>query len=241
MNTFDLVGAIELTVSAAILIGSLAGGLGHTARTRIGAVAAWAAWFGLIVLLAAAGTFDAEHGIGIGGVGAALALPVVILTVAGNRLARFRSAIAELPLGLLVSINAVRVLGIAFVLLHLAGRLPAPFAPVAGWGDVFIGLLALPVAWAVARRSSHSRAIVLLWNVLGLLDLVAAVGLGVTSAPDSPIRIFFEEPGNRIMGDLPWILIPGFIVPNLMLTHLAIFWKLRSPSDEVAIRRFAQN
>jgi hypothetical protein len=236
MNTFDLVGAIELTVSAAILIGSLAGGLGHTARTRIGAVAAWAAWFGLIILLAASGAFDARHGIGIGRFGAAVALPVAILALAGNRVAGFRSAIAEVPLSLLVGLHAVRVLGISFILLYAAGRLPAPFAPVAGWGDVFIGLLALPVAWVAARQRSKSQAIVLLWNALGLLDLVAAVILGVTSAPDSPIRIFFAEPGNRIMGDLPWILIPGFIVPNLILMHLAIFWKLRSPSGEMAMQ-----
>jgi len=230
MNAFDIVGAIELTASAAILVAVLAAGLGRTSRSRGLAAAAFAAWFGLIVLLAAAGSFDSRLGIGIRGVGAAVAAPVLILLWAGSRLPRLRAAVAEMPLALLIGVNAVRVLGISFIVLYSAGRLPAPFAPVAGWGDIAVGLTALPVAWVAGRRGPGSAPLVILWNTLGLLDLLAAVGLGVTSAPDSPIRLFFAKPGSQIMGSLPWILIPGFLVPNLMLTHLAIFWKTRSPS-----------
>jgi hypothetical protein len=223
MNTFDIVGAIEVTVGAAIVVAVLAGGLGRTPGTRFVAAVAYAAWFGLIVLLAATGSFGSRVGIGTPGVGVAVFVPLLIGIWAGSRIAAFRSAIAELPLTLLIGVNAVRVLGISFILLYSAGRLPAPFAPVAGWGDIFIGLTALPVAWAVSRQRPGSSALLLIWNSLGLLDLISAVGLGVTSAPDLPIRLFFGEPGTRIMSSLPWILIPAFLVPNLVLTHLAIF------------------
>jgi hypothetical protein len=178
MNLFDLIGAIELTATAAIVVASLAGALGRTWKARSGLAAAFAAWFGLIVFLAANGCFDPKIGIGVRGVGAAVIGPIAILSWAGSRLAGFRSAIARMSLPLLVGVNAVRVLGVSFILLYGAGRLSAPFAPVAGWGDVFIG--------------------------------------------------FFAEPGTRIIGSLPWILIPGFLVPNLALTHLAIFRKIRS-------------
>jgi hypothetical protein len=228
LNAFDVIGAIELTSSAAIVIACLAVGLGRTGGTRVAAASALSAWFGVVVLLAATGCFDTRLGFGIRGVGAAVAVPVAVLLWTGSRLARLRAAIAAFPLALLVGANAVRVLGVSFILLYSAGRLPAPFAPVAGWGDIFIGLTALPVALAASRRGSGTLPLILAWNSLGLLDLVAAVGLAVTSAPDSPMRLFHAEPGSQLMGSLPWILIPGFLVPNLMLIHLAIFWKART-------------
>jgi hypothetical protein len=55
------------------------------------------------------------------------------------------------PLWLLVGVHTVRLLGVSFIILFAAGRLPAPFAPVAGWGDIFVGATAIPVAWLVYR------------------------------------------------------------------------------------------
>ena len=36
----------------------------------------------------------------------------------------------------------------------------------------------------------------------------------------------FEQPGSGIMGTLPWFLIPGFLVPLYLITHLFIFARL---------------
>ena len=63
-----------------------------------------------------------------------------------------------IPLPALVAAHAVRVLGIFFLILHAQGRLPAPFAPTAGWGDIVIGATALPVAWLVAARGGGLAA-----------------------------------------------------------------------------------
>jgi hypothetical protein len=63
-----------------------------------------------------------------------------------------------------------------------------------------------------------------------LLDLVVAVGLGIVSAEGSPVRLIFVEPSTAIMSSLPWVLIPAFLVPVLMLTHLAVFYRLRAPA-----------
>ena len=88
-----------------------------------------------------------------------------------------------MPLWLLVGVHTVRLLGITFVILYAANRLPAPFAPVAGWGDIFVGATALPVAWLAYRQPANSRPIIWIWNLIGLVDLIAAVGLGVISSP----------------------------------------------------------
>jgi hypothetical protein len=69
-------------------------------------------------------------------------------------------------------------------------------------------------------------AAILAWNVLGIADLIDAVGLGVISSPGS-LHLIAEAPGSAIVATLPWLLIPAFIVPLLAATHLAIFHRLR--------------
>jgi hypothetical protein len=163
----------------------------------------------------------------VAGLGLAVCLPVVMLCLALFLVPSLRSALDRVPLALLIGVNAVRLLGVTFVILYQMHRLPAPFAPVAGWGDILVGLTALPVAWLAAGSAGRSRPVILLWNVIGLLDLVVAVGLGVASSP-GPIQLIVVEPNTGIMSTLPWLVIPGFLVPLLTTTHLAIFYRLRA-------------
>jgi hypothetical protein len=67
---------------------------------------------------------------------------------------------------------------------------------------------------------------VLAWNILGTLDLVIAVSLGVASAPGSPIQIFGEAIGSVAMWSLPWSNIPTLLVPFYLITHGIIFARL---------------
>lgn len=125
-----------------------------------------------------------------------------------------------------MAVHVGRLLGIFFLMLHAARRLPPTFALTAGWGDVLVALAALPVAWSVHRRLAGWRPLVLAWNGVGFLDLVTAVILGVGSAPDSPLRFLYETPAIDVMGTLPWLLVPTFLVPLYLLTHLAVFARL---------------
>jgi hypothetical protein len=136
-----------------------------------------------------------------------------------------REGLDAAPLAVLVGLNSVRILGVSFLILQASHRLPAPFAPVAGWGDIVAGVAAIGVALLVWRRASGWRAGLIAWNIFGLADLIAAVSLGVLSSP-GPLRRIFAEPGAGLMSTLPWLLIPGFIVPLLAITHLAIFYRL---------------
>jgi hypothetical protein len=123
----------------------------------------------------------------------------------------------------LIAVQAVRALGVSFILLYFAGRLPAPFAPVAGWGDTVIGVTALPLAYLASRAANTWRGAIWLWNSLGLLDLIVAVGLGAMSAP-GPLQLFAGPSDSAIMTTVPWIVIPCFLVPALAFVHLAIFY-----------------
>jgi hypothetical protein len=224
MNT-DLLGSIELTAMAAIAIAALSIGFGSNAATRI-RVAAWlSAWFILVVILAATRALYYQNGLGTPGLAMAVALPIAILCVVVARVKSLRDAFHRVPLWLLIGVHTIRLLGVSFIILYATGRLPAPFAPVAGWGDIFVGATAAPVAWLAYRRTANAQAIVWIWNVIGTLDLIAAIGLGVMSSP-GPARLIFAEPSSAIMTTLPWLLIPGFLVPILMTAHIGIFIRL---------------
>ncbi len=130
----------------------------------------------------------------------------------------------------------LRVLGITFVLLYAAKRLPAPFAPVAGWGDVTAGLLAIPLALQLAGNADGvPKRLIVAWNMFGMADLVAAITLGATSSP-GPLQIFHGEPSSAIMANLPWILIPCFLVPSLAFLHLCNFYRLRKLAPQESKR-----
>jgi hypothetical protein len=231
----DLVSAIELTSSAAILTTALSFALAPTARGRVRAAGLVVAWFAAIVSLGASGVFGPEHPLlSTAGFGLVAVVPALILASAFLVAGPIRAAMRAIPMPVLIAIHSVRVLGFSFLMLYAEHRLPAPFAPIAGGGDMLIGLAAPPIAWIVARGAAAAGPLALAWSALGLLDLVAAVFLGATSTP-GPVRLFMEAPGSGIMTTLPWILIPCFLVPILIATQVAVLSRL-AQTDPVRTR-----
>ena len=159
------------------------------------------------------------------GLGLAIVIPIIILCLVVGRVQSLRETFHRVPLWLLVAVHIVRLLGISFIILYTSHRLPAPFAPVAGWGDIFVGATAVPVAWFAYRRPSNAPLAIWIWNAIGAFDLIAAVGLGVISSP-GPQRLIFAEPSSAIMTTVPWLLIPGFLVPLLFAIHVGIFARI---------------
>lgn len=225
-TVFDLVSAVELTLSAAIVVLVICAAFARSALERAWIMLGFAGWFAVVLWIGASGAFHYRGGPGIAGLGAAVLIPFAILSWLGLKTSFGRARLQTASLPALSAVHAVRILGISFLVLFSAHRLPAPFAPIAGTGDIFIGLTALPVAWWLAtRRSGGGLAYV--WNALGLLDLVAAIGLGAMSSPDSPMHLFRDPPGSAVMTTLPWILIPCFLVPSLAFIHLLAFQRLK--------------
>ena len=197
-------------------------------RLAIGVGAILTGWFVLMTALSADRVFVATTSrpptIGLG-----VFLPILVvgLALAFSRTTR-RVALA-IPQPWLVAIQSLRVLGIVFLVLLGRGVLPAQFALPAGWGDLAVGAAAPVVAVALARNTPWARGLAVVWNVLGVLDLAVAVGMGALSA-ESSIRLFSGTPSTAAMAELPLSMIPVFGVPLFVLLHVASLLGLLSPA-----------
>lgn len=139
---------------------------------------------------------------------------------------KFRKFALSLDPQILTLAQTWRIVGFSFVLLEARGVLPAIFALPAGYGDMTIGATATFAAWKLASPMRRNRFI--LWQVLGITDLVTAVGLGTTARLLSP-----HGPSMVAMTVLPLSLIPTFLVPLFLIFHLicsvqARAWKVAS-------------
>lgn len=221
----DIIASVTLATLAVLFPAILitASPLGRAARGRLAAVLLL--WFALVAALAAAGLFSTMSA-GTPAIGVAVVVPIIVGLIIFRRSAALKSLVSETPLALLVAVHAGRLLGVYFLLLYAEVRLPPTFALTAGWGDIGVAAAAPVVAWAIHRHAAGWRGLALTWNTLGFADLVLAVTLGVGSAVDSPVRFIYEAASSGTMSTLPWILVPGFMVPLYLMTHLAIFNRL---------------
>ena len=113
----------------------------------------------------------------------------------------------------LTILHSWRVGGFTFLVLYTYGILPGLFALPAGLGDFAIGATASFAALKLANPNHRSRFI--LWQALGILDLVVALTLGATASLIDPRGI-----PTTPMTVLPLSLIPTFVVPLLLILHL---------------------
>ena len=224
----DVVGTILLTALAVVLAVTLVPRLDGHGVTRRRVATGIGVWFLVAALLGLTGAFASP----VLPVGVAVGIAVFAPVILGAGLV-WRTRGHGIPLTTLVGVHAGRVLGVAFLLLYAAGRLPYTFANSAGWGDIAVGILAIPLAWAIRRRSAGWRWFTAAWNALGMVDLLAAVTLGVGSAPGSLVRFNFEAPGSGAIVTFPWVLVPAFFVPLFLLTHIAVFANLAASSRAV--------
>jgi hypothetical protein len=218
----DLIGTTVLTAAIAVNLNATIMMMPLSSVQRLTGVALAGLWIGLAIALAGTGIYAATA-TPVPAVGVMAGLPVVAAAVAALWFAKVREALMSLPPSLLVGLNVMRIVGAFFLLLAAQDRLSGPFPQSAGWGDVIVGLTAIPLALAIARNPTGHRGALLAWNLLGTLDLITAVALGIVSAPGSPLQLFGGTIGSTAVWMLPWSNIPTVLVPFYLITHAVIF------------------
>ena len=146
-------------------------------------------------------------------VGIAALAPILAFSLWFAVSKNFRRFALSLNPSILTLAQAWRIVGFTFVLLEAKGVLPGVFALPAGYGDMTIGATATLVAWKLANP--NHRGSFILWQALGITDLVTAVFLGTTAALLRPYG-----PSTAAMTVLPLSLIPTFLVPLFLIFHV---------------------
>lgn len=224
------IGSFILAGTAAVLLVAASSSPPLT-QTRRFALAGFAGgWIGVVVAATAAGVFTKAAAFPL-----FFAIPLVAVIVLALTSASIRNALLAVPVPLLIALNVMRVAGVLFLLLAATGQLSGPFPYFAGIGDIITGLFALPVARIAATTSIHN-ARVIAWNIFGMLDLILAVGLGVTSNNGSPLQLIHAGAGSSAIVTLPWSLVPLVIVPTYLVIHGVIFYQLRADVPQRAAR-----
>jgi hypothetical protein len=97
-------------------------------------------------------------------------------------------------------------------------------------------VLALPALWLSLQGARGGRSLLAAWNLLGILDLVVAVALGITSVEGSPLQILSVGVGSTAVQMLPWSFIPSVLVPLYLILHGILFVQLRERGRLAAAR-----
>ena len=132
----------------------------------------------------------------------------------------------------LLAVHLVRFFGFYFVWLSRQGLIASDFAVIAGWGPIIVATGALVILVVFRPGDERSRMAILAWNVVGVLDILLMTAVMTRlSQPDPLVQGGFTA--------LPLSLVPTFIIPLAIVSHLLIFvWWVnrRSGGQEEANR-----
>ena len=199
---------------------------GGQRAVRAAIVGVLSVWFVLILSLGAAGAFVGPPGTPPLPIAIAVSAPLVLFFVLLRLSRNFREFVLTLDLRLIVGIQAWRWAGLGFLSLYAHKILPAVFAFPAGLGDMAVGVTAPWMVLALIRQPGFAESGAFIrWNVMGILDLMVAVGIATASA-----FLATGTPGEistAPMAMLPLVLIPGFFVPVFLMLHAAALMQSR--------------
>lgn len=158
-------------------------------------------------------------------------LPQVVLfllsacaLIAATRAPSIKEWVAGLSLERLVALHLTRFIGLYFLWLFQRGRLPYLFAVPCGWGDAIVATTAVLLLVFAQPLTKHPR-LTFAWNAVGFFDIVFTVltasQLG-TANPASMAKLLH----------LPLSLLPTFLVPLVLVSHILLFGRLRNALRE---------
>jgi hypothetical protein len=116
------------------------------------------------------------------------------------------------------------VMEVVLWMLYLQGLMPQLMTFEGRNWDIVAGISAVVATILIGRSTalSRQRSVALVFNMIGLALLLNVTIHGIGSTP-SALRIFETEPANTLLLNVPWIWLPGFVVPAAYFFHLLSF------------------
>lgn len=193
-------------------------GFARQSQTRIVAVTifAIAGWMVLTGILASKGFFT-NFSTPPPRVMFLIILPLpVVLRISFSK--KFAAILKVVPPHWLIAMQAFRIV-VELLLLktYASGLLPKQMTFEGGNFDIISGLLAIPIAIAIARK--RNPLLIKAYNIAGLLLLLNILVIAVLSMP-TPLRQFMNEPANTIVVEFPFTYLPGVLVVIAYSLHI---------------------
>jgi hypothetical protein len=232
-----LIGLIGTIASIGVMLwaGALGAGLGRRVAARMagGVAICWSGWVLVSAVLARADVYRFEPTkpvplLPFALMGALVAALLFTRVPAVSRVLAQPDALLRLTVPHVFRVVA----GLAFLVAMALGQLPALFALPAGLGDVAIGVQAVFVALSLGR--GRVGPAILWFNILGLADLVVALGTCYAASPTATrvlpaaTRLLIATPTTEAISLLPLALIPTAMVPLAAALHQTSLRRLRA-------------
>ncbi|MGB8216686.1 MAG: hypothetical protein WCE94_05215 [Candidatus Methanoperedens sp.] len=154
-------------------------------------------------------------------VGLFILVPIIGFILAYAVSMRMRRTVNQFPLWLMTIAHVWRFVGTGFVVGAILKILPIQFGYPEGFGDIIAASFCIPLALAIRKKrfSPGLRTAFIAWNVFGIIDLIAAISLGVLYSASS-FGVLRTSLSTAPMTAFPINLIPTFFVPLFILLHL---------------------
>lgn len=183
-------------------------------------------WLGAVILITQNGMVEDMTGV-LSPLGFVMTIPIVVGLGLIFYWQPMKMIIAKLPLSWLIGVQLYRVVGIIFLIGWLNNEIPTALGPITALYDVTIGITAPILAfWVISPLTKRIIGIAQIWNVLGIMDFVYAITIGVLGAPHA-LRLLNLTPDTSALGLLPLSFIALWAVPLSILLHVISLVKLR--------------
>ena len=144
-------------------------------------------------------------------------LPIVLIIALSKKGTEFLQAV---PQQWIIWMQSFRIfVELLLLLAFLKNMLPVQMTLEGMNFDIISGLLALTTGYIIARKKPYATKIAIAFNIIGFLLLLNILIIAVLSMPTS-IRYFMNEPANTIVGQFPFIFLPGILVPMAYTLHI---------------------
>ncbi len=130
-----------------------------------------------------------------------------------------KNFVESVSIPLLTVIQTYRIMGYVFFTLYQQQLLPAIFAFPAGIGDIIVGVTAPIVAIIYFLKKPYAKQTVFIWNIIGIIDLIIALGVGILVFP-RPVQFIPMAISTEQFSLYPLVMIPLFAVPISLVLHL---------------------
>lgn len=153
-------------------------------------------------------------------------VPALLSIIALFTTAKGRRYVDQLDVKWLTWLHVVRVpVEIVLLLLFLHHQVPQIMTFEGKNFDILSGLTAPVIAWFGYHQVKWSKKLLLIWNFICLALLFNIVITAALSAPFPMQQFGFEQPNVGVLY-FPFVWLPGYIVPMVLLSHLVSIRRL---------------